>query len=562
MMAEHRPRMDPKSMNETTSDAASIFGPLWKRKWLILAVALVVAAGTYEYYKHKQSVYKASTQLFLGGASEQSSGVGGNPAKSTLSGRALADQVGLINSTVVGKPAREGLHAAGDLAAARGKANAAASGSSDFITITTEANTPRAAGNLADAYAQVYIKRQRRDYLQNIKTQIANNRAQLRRIEAPATGKGAKGAPSNTSTLQAANLASKISQLESSLSTFSGVQQVGLAKAQSLPVSPTPKKNAIFGFVLGLILASVAAYVLGRLDRRIRRVADVEAIFHTEILAALPAVKSPVVHKDGERRPAKSLLEPLRRLHTTLQLGNSLEPAARGRHGGVILFLSADAGDGRSTLIANLARVQSAAGERVAVVEADFRRPAQARLLDLTGEHGLADVLSRKIAIGGAMQSAKLAPEPAGEAGGEAVPAPTAGSVSTVLESSPLGSVSVLAGGGTVANPPALLASQAMSELLRTLADEFDYVLLDAPPPTEVSDAMPLLGLADGIVLVARVAHTREVFAQRLVELLSRTASAPVLGAVVNCVPARDIERYGFAYAPLRQRQRRPGSAR
>jgi Mrp family chromosome partitioning ATPase len=57
---------------------------------------------------------------------------------------------------------------------------------------------------------------------------------------------------------------------------------------------------------------------------------------------------------------------------------------------------------------------------------------------------------------------------------------------------------------------------------------------------------MPLLQLVDGIVLVARVAHTRESSAHRLVQLLERTASAPVIGIVVNSVPPSDIERYGF----------------
>jgi tyrosine-protein kinase len=110
-----------------------------------------------------------------------------------------------------------------------------------------------------------------------------------------------------------------------------------------------------------------------------------------------------------------------------------------------------------------------------------------------------------------------------------------------------------------VANPPALLASPAMAELLRTLTDDYDYVLIDAPPPLEVSDAMPLMALVDGIVLVARIGHTREVFAQRLAQLIGRTATAPVLGAVVNCVPRRDIERYGFSFAPVRQRRKLVG---
>jgi Mrp family chromosome partitioning ATPase/capsular polysaccharide biosynthesis protein len=549
--------MDFTPMNDTTNDAPNIFGAIWQRKWLILAVAILVAAGTYEYYKHASAVYRATTQLFLGGASEQAtlSGAGGKP----LTGRVLADQVGLINSTLIGKPARELVRGQHDLVGARAKAVAAVTGTSDFITITTEAPNPRSATDLANAYAQVYISRERKDYVSSIRKQIENARAQLRRVETPppGAGKGSKSTASSSTTLQAANLASKISQLEAGLSTFAGVQQVSPAKAQPLPVTPSPKRNAIFGFVLGLVLASVAAYALGRFDRRIRRLEDVETTFHTSILAALPAVKSPVIRPRGERAPAKPLLEPLRRLQTALQLGDPREPVARERRPRVLLFVSPDAGDGRSSVIANLARVQSESGERVVVVEADFRRPVQARLMNLSGSYGLADVLAGKVPVAEAMQSAKIAPELGGGSSDAAAAAPAA--VSTVVESSRLGALSVLAGGGTVTNPPALLASSAMAELLRTLTDEFDYVLIDAPPPLEVSDAMPLLPLVDGIVLVGRIAHTREVFAQRLAQLLGRTASAPVLGAVVNCVPRRDMERFGFSFAPVRQRRKLVG---
>jgi Mrp family chromosome partitioning ATPase len=70
---------------------------------------------------------------------------------------------------------------------------------------------------------------------------------------------------------------------------------------------------------------------------------------------------------------------------------------------------------------------------------------------------------------------------------------------------------------------------------------------VDAPSPLQVSDVMPLLGAVDGIVIVARVDHTRESSAARLMELLQRTPSAPVLGIAANAVRPRDLERYGFA---------------
>jgi len=529
-------------MNDNTTDAASIFAPIWKRKWLILAVALVVAVGTYVYYKHQTPVYSASTELYFGSSNEQAgaSGSGSGSGGKVLTGRALTNQVGVLNSLLIGEGVRKRLRAEHNRAAAHGKEKATVNGSSAFVTITTHARTPRAAVTLADAYARAFIKRERANYIRGIQAQLANATAQLHRIELPPPSSKHKGAKTNSTstTLQSATLASKINQLESDLATFSGVQQVAKASAAPVPLSPAPKKNAIFGFVLGLLLASIAAYVLARLDRRVRTLGDVESIFQTSILAALPTAKSPVLRPDGRRAPAKPLLEPLRRLHTTLELG------AGGPR--TVLFLSADAGDGKSTLIANLARVQAEAGERVAVIEADFRRPTQARLLDVDGQYGLADVLTGKVPLAEAMQVVASSAH-VGVGAGAAEPV---GGVSTVVESSGIGSVSVLVGGGAVANPPALLAGSEMTDLLRSVAEDFDYVLIDAPPPLEVSDAMPLLPAVDGILMVARIGHTHDTSAKRLAQLLGRTASAPVLGAVVNCVPRKDIERYGFAWAP------------
>jgi Mrp family chromosome partitioning ATPase len=128
--------------------------------------------------------------------------------------------------------------------------------------------------------------------------------------------------------------------------------------------------------------------------------------------------------------------------------------------------------------------------------------------------------------------------------------------VATVVESLEKGSLSLLAGGGTVENPPALLASDAMRDLLRSVAEDFDYVLVDAPSPLEVSDVMPLLPLMDGIVIVARVGHTRETSAQRLVQLLAHASGVTVLGTAATGVAESDIERYGFA-APKGQLGRR-----
>jgi Mrp family chromosome partitioning ATPase/capsular polysaccharide biosynthesis protein len=527
-------------MNDATTDAAKLFAPLWRRKWMILAVAIIVAGATYEYYKRKPAVYAAKTSLYLGGGSEQQAG--GTVGKATISGRAVADQVELINS-IIREAVHRRLREEHRIVAAQGKAKAVASGTSDFITITSEAKNPRSAVLLANDTAAAYVKRQRQDYLRSLKAQIENTRQQIRRIEPPVPTKGSKGsiAPSSTTTIQSANLHSKLSQLESSLSSFSGVQQVAPARAEPLPISPSPKKNAVFGFFLGLLLASIAAYALGRFDRRLRSLAAVEEIYKTQILSALPVVGAPAIRPDGSRAPARSLIEPLRRLHNAVRLGDA---GSREHHGAarVLLFLSADGGDGRSSLVANLAHVQCDSGEQVAIVEADFRRPVQQKLMDVSGARGLADVLAGGVQPSLAMQSAHTqGPEAASD------PLDSGAGLATVVDAGTSGSLSVLLSGGPVSNPPALLGSDAMAELLRTLAEEYDHVLIDAPPPLEVSDVLPLLPLVDGIIIVARIGHTRDTSARRLAQLLERTASAPILGAVANCVPRKDIARYGFS---------------
>lgn len=554
-------------MNET-ADAPAIFGPLWRRKWLILAVGVLVGVATYAYYKRQPTVYAASSQIYLSSGAEEQGLSGSNLLKGTLNDRAVTDQATLINSSAVGEPVRRRLRAEHKLAAAHGKARASGGAGSDFVTIDTEAHTAKAAVVLASAYANYYVERQRKSYRRKIFSAIAATRRQLHRIEAaqsaPQSHAAKKGARSSASTsttapsggiatIQAADLISKINQLESNLSV-TGVQEISPGEVQATLLSPRPKRNAIFGFALGLLLAAIVAYVANRIDRRPRSLSDIEELFHTQVLAALPGTREQrIVRRDGKLAPAPALLEPLRRLHTTLQLGDMLEHD-RERSPRTILFVGAERGDGVSTAIADLALVARDAGERVAIVDADLRNPTQAKLLEVAGPQGLTDVLAGTLTAAEALQRVESLPYQA-EAGA-ATPAPGAGraaGLSTLVHARAAGSVSVLASGSSATNPPALLASRTMSELLRALSEDFDRVLIDAPSPLQVADVMPLLGAVDGIVLVARAGHTREAAAQRLMQLLARVASAPVLGVVANCVPHAELEQYGFAAASGKQ---------
>lgn len=552
-------------MNET-SDATSILLPLWRRKWLILAVGIVVGVASYFYYKHATRVYQSTTQIYLGASSEEQAP--GEKFNTKGQATAIANQVQIINSIVI-EQVRQAERKKDKALARSAKIRAKAPEKSEFIAITVEAHTAKGAALLANATARAFIRRQHASRTRATERAIAITRRQLNRIEAasvpkaaptktssePTTGAGTTGkaeagkakeaAPvktqSTSSVLQAAALNSKINQLEASLG-IAGAQQIQPATpVKAVLLSPKPRKNAIFGFVVGLVLAAIAAYALGRFDRRLRSLSSLESVFAVQTLAGFPKVRRPIVRRDGEPAPSRFLVEPLRRLHTSLQLAVTPDPR-RLRASRTVLFVSADAGDGKSTLLADLALVARDSGERVVVVEANFRRPVQARLLGVDGAQGLAEVLTGKLTAGQAMQRVQpIAPAELAEPPGAVSSAP----VATLVQAREASSLFLLAGGGSVANPPALLGHAAMADLLRSLSEEFDYVLIDAPSPLEVSDAIPLLKLVDGVVIVGRAGHTRETSAQRLVQLLAQSDVRP-LGIAANCLRRGEMERFGF----------------
>jgi Mrp family chromosome partitioning ATPase/capsular polysaccharide biosynthesis protein len=553
-------------MNETT-DATAVFAPLWRRKWMILAVAILVAAGSYLYYKRQPSRFSATTEVYLGNGAEEQSQIGGVGGAKKANAPNPTTQAALINSSIVKGAVHERLRHERKTpvvrAALKGKVKAkATSEKGEFITIDGEAHNARGAALLVNLTAQTYIKRQNAHYRRQVEDAIALARRQLRRIEAgqiqsliaAASTAGskkngaAKSSAGATATIQSATLSTKINQLEADLGV-SQVTQVNPAKTrQSVLVSPHPRSNALFGFAIGLVLAAFAAYALGRLDRRLRSPAAMEEVFQAQILTALRAVRHPLISREGRPAPAYVLREALWRLQTTLRVaGPSSGENGAGRGPRTILCVSAEAGDGRSTLTAALALAWAEAGERVALLEADFRRPVQSKLLHLAGSHGLADVLTATLPAEQAMQSVNLV---RAEASLPTAKAQVAGSTATILE--PAGSLSVLVGGTEVANPPALLGRLATAELVRSLAQEFDYVLIDAPSPLQVSDVMPLLGAVDGILIVARAGHTRASSGQRLVALLQRTPSAPILGVVANGISRGDVGQYGI-HSEVRQ---------
>ena len=105
-------------MNETT-DFSAVWAPLWRHKWLILVVAVLVAVGTYVYYRHKPSVYSATTQVYLGNGAEEQAQLGADTGGKKAGAPNPTTQAALINSNVIKEAVHEQLRREHKAAATR-----------------------------------------------------------------------------------------------------------------------------------------------------------------------------------------------------------------------------------------------------------------------------------------------------------------------------------------------------------------------------------------------------------------------------------------------------------
>ncbi len=405
-----------------------MFAPLWRRKWLILAVGILVAFGTYVYYKRERPSYLATTQVYLGaGAEEQAqiSGTGTGAGKKSA-GLEPTAQATLINSAIIKGSVREKLHKQHKTravrAALKGKTKAKASEKSQFITLSAEARDRRGAALLANLTAQTYVTRENDKYKREVEAAISLTRRQLRRIETSAAlrsaetsapaGKTSKGAPAKSSapsaaeTLQAANLSSKINELEADLAIVN-VRQIDPAKPKSCGSARLLAENtrdlrvrrrAAAGRIRRLRAgpARQQAALTGR-DRSGVRDRDPDRAADRRAIRSCKRTEGAAAGEDLCGSPCSGCTPACRSATSTSQNG-------RGRPR-TILFVSAEAGDGKSTVVGRpridpARRGRSGRDRRGGPAQAGAGEAARGR----AREPGLAEVLEGKLTVREAIQ--------------------------------------------------------------------------------------------------------------------------------------------------------------
>jgi non-specific protein-tyrosine kinase len=172
-----------------------------------------------------------------------------------------------------------------------------------------------------------------------------------------------------------------------------------------------------------------------------------------------------------------------------------------------------------------LAEAAARVGSRTLLLELDLRMPTLAQQLNLQSGPGLADVLTGVVSIDETTQSVGLEEVEPGSA-------PSRWAMHVL----PAGSVLPL-------NPDELVEGNAMEATLEYARHVYDFVVVDAPPLTTVSDAFPMLDRVDGVLVVSRVGRSRRDQAEQLHRTLV-SSGAVQLGVVANGVKSGTTDAY------------------
>jgi len=182
-----------------------------------------------------------------------------------------------------------------------------------------------------------------------------------------------------------------------------------------------------------------------------------------------------------------------------------------------IVISSATANEGKSTTISNLGVVMAQAGQKVIIMDCDFRNPTQHKIFKLPNK-GLSNCI--------AMQQ----------------------SVLEILQHTDIEGLDVLTSGPVAPNPSEILSSKRMDEVLEVLSKEYDYVLIDTPPILPVTDAAVMASKVDGVILLTAWGAINPEVARDAKNRLVQ-AGANIIGVILNKVEvSAPGNGYGYGY--------------
>ncbi|MFQ5945151.1 MAG: polysaccharide biosynthesis tyrosine autokinase, partial [Anaerolineae bacterium] len=348
------------------------------------------------------------------------------------------------------------------------------------------------------------------------------------------------------------------------------VVEVSIVRPAMIPEAPLNppggKSKAVVGFLIGLVVALVLAFVVEALDTSIGAIDEVESLLGTPVLGVIPQldIKAEIAEELGQAValdkatedrysfllslfvPRSRIAEAYRGLRTNL-LFSTLE-----RDFKTILVTSAAQMEGKTTVAINLAITLAQLGKKTLLVEGDLRNPFIHSAFGIPKEPGLTEVV-----LGSASLDEVTLGFPDLVLG-------TAG-MERLLDSAAMDNLFVLPSGHPPPNPSELVSSQGLVKVLADARQRYDYIILDSTPTLPVADAAILGSRVDGALTVVRVGHVPRAALRRAKTLLGATQTR-LLGVCLTGVRAEvspdyaEMAYYRYRYGPRQKKAQAAGT--
>ena len=478
-----------------------------RERWWVVALCLLLTTGAaIAYVAASPKSYEAEADLLITPVPAEAESLVrlGLPSRSADPLRDVQTSARLVTTHEVATRAQDALtgvpEASGSATDLLEKIESEPVAESNLVAVTATAGDPDDAADIANAVVDALIVQRTKELRTRVNGQL--DRINARLVEDPDSA-------------QLNRRASELTILAAE--TDPTLQVASRAVPPDTPVAPRPVLSIAGGILAGLVLGIALAFIYQALDPTLRREDQLRRLYRLPILTRVPRearrVKQPLAA--ASLSPAGA--EAYRTLRGTLSF--SAASAAADGGGRAILVTGSSPSEGKTTTAINLASALAATGRSVILIDADLRRPAIGKALNLTPTEGVVSVLVGNVEIRDALAT-------------------------TSAFGQNMGVLLADYEGDWASELFALPAGRQLVDEARQLAE---FVIIDSPPLADVVDALPLAEYVDQVLVVARLGTTRLSKLSRLGELLAEIGVRPVGFVLVGTArPNRgDYQYYG-----------------
>lgn len=295
------------------------------------------------------------------------------------------------------------------------------------------------------------------------------------------------------------------------LATFSDYQIIDYAYNSYEPINI--KRSIIFllSLLLGAILGSIIALIRNQKNRTIESKEDVEKLTSLPIYGSIPFSKQKSYQLEVRDQGKSSFAESFRTLRTNLQFSKKEDSAT------TILITSTIAGEGKTTTVANLVTMLDMARYKTIVINLDLRKPTLHKFFSVDNSIGVSSYINGKH------------------------------NLKEIIRATEFANLDIITSGPITENPAELILSKKLPELIESLKEIYDYIIIDSAPIGIVTDTKTIMKHTDLNLIIVRENYAKKEFIATLEDMIEKYEFKNV-GLIMNASKEQNGE-YGYGYS-------------